>query len=187
MTTLVLTAIGDDRPGLVSALSAAIDDHGGSWVDSSLALLAGKFAGIVLVEVTEEHAPALTEAVSALSEQVGLRVDVTPAGAPAAPTGAQAAATGARTAADGETLQLHLLGQDRTGMVREVASALASAGATIDDLRSWTRDAPEGGGVLFEAEAAVRLPAGADAAAVREALERIAAELMVDLDLADIG
>lgn len=176
MTTLALTAIGDDRPGLVSALSAEIDDHGGSWVDSSLALLGGKFAGIVLVEVAQERTADLTESLSALAEQVGLRVTATPAGSSADPV----------DGGGGEALQLHLIGQDRTGMVREVASALASARATIDDLRTWTRDAPEGGGVLFEAEASVRLAAGEDAGAVREALERIAAELMVDLELEDL-
>ena len=44
MTTLVLTVIGDDRSGLVSALSGAIADHDGSWERSQLARLAGKFA-----------------------------------------------------------------------------------------------------------------------------------------------
>jgi len=78
---------------------------------------------------------------------------------------------------------MHLLGQDRTGMVREVTTALRSQGATIDGLRSWTREAPEGGGMLFEAEAELRLPADAEEEAVREALETIAAELMVDLEL----
>ena len=80
-------------------------------------------------------------------------------------------------------LRLHLLGQDRTGMIREVSSALRSQGATIDGLRSWTREAPEGGGMLFEAEAEVRLPADADEDGIRGALEQIAAELMVDLEL----
>ena len=175
MTTYVLTAIGDDRPGLVSALSSVVDDHGGSWVDSSLALLGGKFAGIVLVELAEPSASGFLEELATLAEQVGLRVEATPAGKPAATT----------TAGDGDgaPLRLHLLGQDRTGMVREVTSALASAHATIDELRTWTREAPEGGGLLFEAEALVRLTDQGSPDEVREALERIASELMVDVDL----
>jgi glycine cleavage system regulatory protein len=68
-------------------------------------------------------------------------------------------------------------------MVREITTALRSQGATIDVLRSWTREAPEGGGMLFEAEAELRLPIESDEADVREALETIAAELMVDLEL----
>ncbi|MGP5200685.1 glycine cleavage system protein R [Brachybacterium alimentarium] len=170
MTTYVLTAIGDDRPGLVAALAAAVDEHGGSWVDSQLALLAGKFAGIVQVELPDEHAPSFLDALPSLSEQVGLDV-VASAGA------------GGDDEATGRSLQLHLLGQDRTGMVREVTTALTSQGATIDGLRSWTREAPEGGGMLFEAEAEVRLAGGADEDGIRDALEQIAAELMVDLEL----
>lgn len=169
MTTFVLTAIGEDRPGLVSALASVVDEHGGSWVDSQLALLAGHFAGIVQVEVPAERTEAFLDALPSLAGEVGLQVE--------AASGTGAAAQG------GESFRLHLLGQDRTGMVREVTSALTAQGATIDGLRSWTRDAPEGGGVLFEAEAEVRLPAGGSDAAVREALEQIAAELMVDLEL----
>jgi glycine cleavage system regulatory protein len=41
MATLVLTVTGDDRPGVVSALSAAINANGGSWVLSQLSRLAG--------------------------------------------------------------------------------------------------------------------------------------------------
>lgn len=140
MTTYVLTAIGDDRPGLVAALAAAVDEHGGSWVDSQL------------------------------EAEVGLAVEAAVAEQAAPPGPARA-------------LRLRLLGQDRTGMVREVTTALRSQGATIDGLRSWTREAPEGGGMLFEAEAELRLPTESDEADVREALETIAAELMVDLEL----
>ena len=47
--SLVLTVIGDDRPGLVGQLSAAISKHNGNWLESSMSHLAGKFAGIVCV------------------------------------------------------------------------------------------------------------------------------------------
>ncbi len=49
MATFVLTLLGDDRPGLVSAISAPISAHGASWERSQLSRLEGKFAGIVLV------------------------------------------------------------------------------------------------------------------------------------------
>lgn len=171
MTTYLLTAIGDDRPGLVAALAAAVDEQGGNWVDSQLALLAGKFAGIVQVDLPDERVGAFLESLPALADEVGLAVEAT-AGTTDGPAGSPHRA-----------LRLHLLGQDRTGMVREVTAALRSQGATIDGLRSWTREAPEGGGMLFEAEAELRLPAAADEGDVREALETIAAELMVDLEL----
>ena len=85
MSTLVLTAIGDDRPGLVDALSGAITAHGGSWEESRMARLGGKFAGIVAVELPEHQVAGLR---AALAEIEGLRITVDGAGDEPAPGGA---------------------------------------------------------------------------------------------------
>ena len=53
MTDLVLTLIGSDRPGLVEAVAEVIAGHGGNWLESRMAHLAGKFAGILRVEIPE--------------------------------------------------------------------------------------------------------------------------------------
>src|SRR4051794_26329626 len=73
MTTFVLTVIGDDRPGLVSALSGSITAHGGNWERSQLAHLAGKFAGIVEGSVAAERYDALVAELTSL-EARGLHV-----------------------------------------------------------------------------------------------------------------
>ncbi|MFQ5349742.1 MAG: ACT domain-containing protein, partial [Thermoanaerobaculia bacterium] len=39
--TLVMTLIGRDRPGLVEALAAIIEEHGGNWEESRMVQLAG--------------------------------------------------------------------------------------------------------------------------------------------------
>lgn len=170
MTQLVLTAVGEDREGLVSALSRAVESHGGNWLDSQLARLAGKFAGIVLVEMPAEQVAAFTGAAAALREQIGWKVDVTDA------AGGDLA---------GREVQVHLVGLDRPGMVRQVSTALAEQHVSITSLHSWTRNAPDTGGLLFEASATVSLPTGVEVEAVRAALEPIADELMVDLELVD--
>lgn len=68
---LILTVIGDDKPGLVGKLAATISAHHGNWLESSMSHLAGKFAGIVKVAVPADHAEALQAALSGLS---GLRI-----------------------------------------------------------------------------------------------------------------
>ena len=78
MAKLVLTAIGDDRAGLVSALAGPVADAGGNWLESQMARLAGKFAGIVLVEVPDGAVAALTAAVAGLGAEGLLDVAVTP-------------------------------------------------------------------------------------------------------------
>lgn len=167
MAKLVLTAVADDREGLVAALAGAVADHGGNWLESEMARLAGKFAGIVLVEVDDDR---VDELVNSMDDLGALEVRVTRADAPAEATG--------------EHLQLHLVGQDHPGIVREVSKTLAGLGITIDELATDTVAAPMGDGTLFEADARIRLPEGCSADEVRAALEQIATELMVDLDLA---
>lgn len=195
MTQLVLTAIGEDREGLVSALARVVETQGGNWLDSQFARLAGAFAGIVLVEIDESRATSLEAAVADLLAEVGWSIEVTRA--PESPTsvadgeGTSGSSTAAAAAGQlaASPLRVHLLGQDRPGMVHQVSRALAEQGVSIESFRSWTLDAPEGGGVLFEAEAIVRLPrsevGSVDADVVRRVLEPIANDLMVDLDLDD--
>jgi glycine cleavage system regulatory protein len=62
VTSLILTVIGADRPGLVEALAATIATHQGNWLESRMAHLAGKFAGILRLEVADERADALAAA-----------------------------------------------------------------------------------------------------------------------------
>ena len=71
MISLVLTVIGDDRPGLVERLAAAISEHRGNWLESSMSHLSGKFAGIVCVDIETAQAMALKAALAGLP---GLRV-----------------------------------------------------------------------------------------------------------------
>lgn len=169
MTQLVLTAIGDDRAGLVSALADAVASEGGNWLESQMARLGGKFAGVVLVEAPEARVDGLVAAVQALS--AGHLLDVTVTRAEASPP-----VTGTR-------LALHLLGHDSPGIVRELSTVLADQGVTIDELSTGTLHAPMGDGILFEADALIRLPEGLHVDDLRAALEGIATELMVDLDL----
>src|SRR5688572_20464434 len=120
MTDLVITLIGTDRPGIVEAVAAAVADHGGNWLEGRLAHLAGKFAGILRIEVADERAPALQAALAGL-ERAGLKVVAEPGGAPA-PAGPHRA------------MEVELLGLDRPGLVREISSLLARRGVNVEEL-----------------------------------------------------
>ena len=73
MPSLVVTLIGPDKPGLVGAVSDVVRRHEGNWLESRMSHLAGQFAGIVLVEVTESNSASLIAALEGLSNQ-GLKV-----------------------------------------------------------------------------------------------------------------
>ncbi len=170
MSTLVLTMIADDRPGLVDALSGAIVAHGGSWQRSHMAQLAGKFAGIVVVELPDDRTGALLADLEPLRGQGLLEVTAE-------------LASGGRDDPAATRFTLHLVGQDRPGIVHEISRVLAEHHVSIDELQSATLSAPMSAELLFEATAALVVPPGASLEALRGSLEDLAGELMVDLDL----
>lgn len=172
MSSLVLTVIGDDRPGLVSAVATTVANFGGNWLDSQMARLAGQFAGIVLVDVPADRRDGFAEALTGLGAE-GLTISVTPSDAP------DPELTGAHT------LRLHLIGNDRPGIVSHVSEVLADKGVTIEELHTATLNAPMGGGVLFEADLTIILPPTLRSDDVRAALEEIAHELLVDIELSE--
>jgi glycine cleavage system regulatory protein len=171
MTTLILTVLGPDRPGLVEALAGPIAAHGGNWLESRMARLAGKFAGILRVEVPEAQAAALEGALGALGTR-GLRVLVERSTEPA-------------PAAGQRLLVVELVGLDRPGLVREVSQVLAERGVNIEELSTDRSAAAMSGELLFRSRARVQVPPGTDAAELRARLERLASDLMVQVTLAD--
>lgn len=174
MSRLVLTVVGDDRAGLVRALSDIVVGHAGNWEESQLADLAGQFAGIVVVDVPEARLAEFTAAIGGLR---GL-LDVTPH--PVPEEGAKPTDLGT-----GPSITLHILGDDRPGIIHEIANALAGLGASIARMESRTRPAPESGGILFEVDLSARLPEGTEPEQARAALERLAAEILVDISVDD--
>jgi glycine cleavage system regulatory protein len=164
---LILTVIGDDRPGLVGELSAAISAHQGNWLESSMSHLAGKFAGIVKVAVPDDKAEPLKAALAKLS---GLKVT-------AESSAAQKSAVAARL------LKLSLIGHDRIGIVREVSQVLVRHAVNVEDLSTRTASAPMSAEIMFHADIELRAGADLDVRALTADLERISNDLMVDINL----
>ncbi|MDJ0925833.1 MAG: ACT domain-containing protein [Acidimicrobiia bacterium] len=173
MATLVLTAIGDDHAGLVQALSAVIDDHGGNWETSRMAHLAGKFAGIVMVTVADENAEELIKSLQPLEDQGLLDITVEISSPP--------------SPIEGTSLTLELVGIDQPGIVHHVSDALASRNVNIEELETETVAAPMDGGILFRAKAALVLPPDVSADELTAVLEELAVQLMVDIEIDEAG
>ena len=171
MTDLVLTLIGPDRPGLALAVAEVVAAHGGNWLESRMAHLAGKFAGILRIEVADDKVSTLLAALSDLDSR-GLKVVGEPSGA-----------TSMETA--GRTLDLDLVGLDRPGIVREISQLLANSGANVEELSTDRTSAPMSGEMLFLAKVRVRLPGSADLGTLRAALERLASDLMIEIRLVE--
>lgn len=169
--SLIVTLIGTDRPGLVNAVAERAAACGASWLESSMAHLAGKFAGIVRLEVAAADAAGLESALRELAAQ-GLNLSIERA-EHAAPGGKQ------------RLIRMALIGHDRPGIVREISAALARHGASISKLETACESASFSGEPLFRAALEVRVPATVEPAQLQAELEALANELMVDLNLED--
>ncbi len=165
-TQLVCAVIGRDQPGLVYRLSDTIAAEGGNWLDSHMSLLAGRFAGTVLMSVEESKAEALTQALLAM-QTPDLHLLVEPAVTAAAPHGV--------------LYDLELMGHDRPGIVQDISRALAKLKVNIDELMTEYVSGAMAGGVMFKAKARLEMPQDLDIHDVQDALEALANELMVDL------
>ncbi|HUB86757.1 MAG TPA: ACT domain-containing protein [Verrucomicrobiae bacterium] len=167
---LVMTVIGPDRTGLVESVARAVAEHGGNWLDSRMCRLGGEFAGILRIEIPAEKKSALLGALQKISGlNVTVRADETKISAPA-----------------GRQTKLEIVGHDRPGIVREISAALARAGVNVEEFSSEIASAPMSGENLFKAAARLQLPAGCDLAALKKDLEKIAADLLVDVSFAEI-
>jgi glycine cleavage system regulatory protein len=169
MTALTLTLIGRDRPGLVQSLSERVVAAGGNWLESRMARLADRFAGILLIDLPDAEIDHFLVELDALAGQ-GLKVTVE-RGLSEEQVGAQ------------RTFLLELVGQDRPGIVRDIAQAMAGRGVNIEELTTRVVSASFSGERMFEVEARLKAPAGLPLEELRDILELLANEIMVELRL----
>lgn len=172
--TLVLTVIAEDQPGVVERISQTVADHGGNWEESRMARLAGRFAGILLVQVASDRVDALSKALAQLVDH-GMHVVIDDAGGDREELALK----------DYAPLHLELVGQDHGGIIRDIARCLAERGVNVEELITSCEEAPMAGGDLFRMVALVLTPPGMPANELRQALEGLANDLMVDISLRD--
>ena len=169
MTTLILTIIGPDKPGLVERLSNTIAEHDGNWLESALSRLGGKFAGILVISVPDDKASALTDALQTLQKS-GLKIIAETADEEERPSTLQA-------------FTLELIGHDKPGIVREISQALAKRHINVESLTTELVSGSMSAELLFKAEAHLLAPDSLDFDDLQSAIEAIASDLMVDITL----
>ena len=172
-TSLVMTVIGSDRPGLVESISEVVGRHGGNWLESRMSHMAGHFAGILRVEISSELSEALIKELRGLDAQ-GLSVVVE-----------TDAVQEVRD--DRRLVILEIVGQDHPGIVRDISEAIAAQGVNVEELSTECVSAPMTGEMLFKARATLQVPPDVDLDVLRAQLERCAADLMVDIEFGTPG
>ena len=165
----IVTFIGDDRPGLVEAVSRVIEKNKGNWLESRLSQLGGKFAGLVLVSLPSDSGAELEVTLKALTDH-DLSIRVTP--------------TNVGTAIDSiRDISLTVIGPDRLGIVREISRALASHHVNVVKMDSDVISAPMSGEHLFEARIDAEISRDTSLDDLSDTLDEIANQMTLDIEL----
>lgn len=169
----IITFVGADRPGLVEEVARVIEELGGNWHESRLSQLGGMFAGMVLVSLPADAEGRLNASLDALGA-TGLEVRLT-------------AGTQAKADAPGRDIRLSVMGPDRPGIVREISTALARRQINVLEMDSAVAPAPMSAELMFSACINARIPEQTDMDDLSEALDEIANQMTLEIDLERTG
>lgn len=164
VSLVAVTVLGTDRPGIVADLTAALAATGANLEDSTMTLLRGHFAMVVLVR-TDADPDALAAALAPLAADGALAVDVRPL------------PEGAGSGADGASYTLRVHGADRPGIVAALTRVVADHGGNVVDLGTRLSRG------LYVLTAELVLPAGVTPARLDEDLHSAARAVGVDVHL----
>lgn len=170
MAHVAVTAVGADRPGIVAAVTKVLVDKGCNLEDSSMTILRGHFAMMLIVDAP----PGLTvtdlqHGLAEPAEAMGLVITVRPIEEGVAPPVA------------GDAWTVSVYGADRPGIVHGVADTLAAEGVNIVDLTTRVIGAPDQ--LVYAMVLEVTVPSTVDPAALGQRLAALAADLGVECSL----
>ncbi len=170
-TSVAVTAIGRDRPGIAAAVAEALFDAGANLEDCSMSILAGEFAMILIAKLDDEaHLERLENRVRTASEPLGLTVSFR----------RLSAQESMRKGSRGRPYTISVYGADRPGILAKITRLLAEAGVNVSDLD--THLAPGGGGAgIYTMLLEVDVPPGVDEKALEAELKRTGDALGVDV------
>jgi glycine cleavage system transcriptional repressor len=167
---LAISALGADRPGIVAAVTGVLVDQGCNLEDTSMSILRGHFAMMLVVDAPDAvDAAALEQALSVAADRFDLVVAV------------RAIDDGVPTSPAGEPYALSVYGADRPGIVNRVAVALADLGVNVVDLATRMIGGSER--PVYAMLLDVTLPVGVAADVVEARLEEACGDLGVEWSL----
>ena len=170
MAHFAVSAVGADRPGIVAAVTGVFLEHGCNLEDTSMTILRGHFAMMLVVAAPDGLEQAALEsalAVPAAEYELVVAVRAIDDDVPSSP--------------DGESWTVSVYGADRPGIVHRVASLLADNHVNIVDLSTRVIGDPDR--PVYAMILEVTLPPAAGPAELKDRLGDLAAELGVECSL----
>jgi glycine cleavage system transcriptional repressor len=169
--TVVLTATGRDRPGLVEEISQLVLASGGGIGESRMASLHGRFMVMLFVAGDAAAIDRLEGGLPGLSAQSGLEIHIAPAD-----TSGQDPSRTTLMRFTGKAL-------DQPGLVHEVANVFSTFGANIESMETTLEPAPVTGTPTFAMAAEISVTEHVSVLELEAALEAACSSLNIDWSL----
>ncbi len=170
-TQILVTSIGEDRPGIVARLTEILVSNGANLEESRMAILGGEFAAIMLVSIAANTVSALEKDLAKLQVE-GISV-----------TTRKAVNLNPARFKGYVSVEILLKGADHEGIVHKVSSFLRDQSINIQSVETTVVNAPVSGSPLFQMKALVQVPPAISVAELRKRLNNIAQQESVDIEL----
>jgi glycine cleavage system transcriptional repressor len=166
-THMVISAVGEDRPGLVESISRAVLESGCSIEDSRMTVLGGSFAIIMLASGNWSTLSRLDTALATLRRQAGLEI-ITQRTAPR------------RLPERSMPYGVDVVALDQPGIVHQLAGFFSARSINIQEMSTHAYNAAHTATPMFSAHLTVEIPASEHIATLRDDFLDFCDELNLD-------
>ena len=167
---LVISALGNDKPGIVNELSKAILDQGGNISESRMTVLGGEFAMMLLVTGNQECIDNIISKLEATGEKLNLTLI-------AKETQAQ------ETEQKRLPYQVSVVSMDHPGIVHNISDFLSSRNLNIEEIETKTYPAAHTGTPMFSLEMTISIPVDSSVRSLRHEFIVFCDDLNLDASL----
>ena len=168
---LLVTSLGEDRPGIVARLTEVFVANGANLEESRMAILGGEFAAIMLVGIATQNIPALEKDLARLQSE-GISVVTR-----------KTTAYDAARFKDYIDYEIQLKGADHEGIVHNISTYLRDKSINIQSVETVVVNAPVTGSPLFQMKAVIQVPPSINQSELKKNLDLIAERECVDIYL----
>lgn len=164
---LALSALGEDKPGIIDELSRCIMNRGCNITDSRMTVLGGDFAILLLIDGNWNTIAKLEDQIAALGERLGLSITTRRT---------------ARKAARKDLLPygVDVVSLDQPGIVHNLASFFSKRQINIQEMSTSSYAATHTGTPMFTIHLTVNIPATLQISLLRDEFMDFCDQLNLD-------
>lgn len=167
--SLVITAIGEDRPGIVNELTEVLHSASLNVEDSRMSILGGEFAIILLVSGNKVSVDSILQQKDDMQNKLGLNLLIKPT-------------TSSTVKNDQISYKINVEGMDNPGIVHKLARYLSQHGINIVNMQTSSGHAAHTGSPVFTVNMLVDIPASKDMGQVQDEFSKLCDEMSMDVE-----